>query len=56
VSDPGSDAPESQEDEAIVRYLALRPWEYYDLERLEFEPPLAYLATPTRESSVLRVA
>ncbi len=24
-------------------YLALHPWDYYDLERLEFVPPNAYL-------------
>jgi hypothetical protein len=40
-------AVDSQRDEAIAHYLALHPWDYYDLERIEFVPPLAYLVTAT---------
>ncbi len=52
-------AVDSLRDEAITHYLALHPWDYYDLERFEFVPPLAYLVTVTtgtRQDRELRLA
>lgn len=48
-------AVSKQNDEEIARYLALRPWEYFDLERLELEPPLTYLRSGTKQDRVLRI-
>jgi hypothetical protein len=39
--------PSTTPTRAIAHYLALHPWDYYDLERFEFVPPLAYLVTAT---------